>query len=103
GLDGGWDKPLRLADMLLYSWDKGLDVCVDLTGSSSLPQTWMVDFVSDRVVIEAAQRKCVKCLNVQILARCHEPNSEGSGSAWKEYVNARVAGLFLLVLLEYPN
>nr|GEZ78562.1 hypothetical protein [Tanacetum cinerariifolium] len=35
--------------------------------------------------------------------RCHEPNSEGSGSAWKEYVNARVAGLFLLVLLEYPK
>nr|GEW44745.1 hypothetical protein [Tanacetum cinerariifolium] len=29
--------------------------------------------------------------------------SEGSGSAWKEYVNARVADLFLLVLLEYPN
>nr|GFA75758.1 hypothetical protein [Tanacetum cinerariifolium] len=67
GLDGGWDKPLRLADMLLYSWDKGLDVCMDLTGSSSLPQTRMVDFVSDRVVIEAAQRKCVKCLTAQIL------------------------------------
>ncbi|GJY44465.1 hypothetical protein Tco_0432678 [Tanacetum coccineum] len=33
----------------------------------------------------------------------HEPNSEGSGSAWKAYMNARVAGLFLLVLLEYPN
>nr|GEX08966.1 hypothetical protein [Tanacetum cinerariifolium] len=32
-----------------------------------------------------------------------EPNSEGSGSAWKEYVNARVVGIFLLVLLEYPN
>nr|GEZ30378.1 hypothetical protein [Tanacetum cinerariifolium] len=27
----------------------------------------------------------------------------GSGSAWKAYMNARVAGLFLLVLLEYPN
>nr|GEU97575.1 PHD finger protein ALFIN-LIKE 4-like [Tanacetum cinerariifolium] len=36
-------------------------------------------------------------------AFCHEPNSEGSGSAWKAYINARVAGLFLLVLLEYPN
>nr|GEY10847.1 actin-depolymerizing factor 7 [Tanacetum cinerariifolium] len=34
---------------------------------------------------------------------CHEPNSEGSGSAWKAYMNARVAGLFLLVSLEYPN
>ncbi|GKE54195.1 hypothetical protein Tco_1489351, partial [Tanacetum coccineum] len=34
---------------------------------------------------------------------CHEPNSKGSGSAWKAYINARVAGLFLLVLLEYPN
>nr|GEV57681.1 hypothetical protein [Tanacetum cinerariifolium] len=35
--------------------------------------------------------------------RCHEPNSEGSGSAWKAYMNAKVAGLFLLVFLEYPN
>ncbi|GJZ18640.1 hypothetical protein Tco_0554763 [Tanacetum coccineum] len=26
GLEGGCDKPLRLADMLLYSWDEGLDV-----------------------------------------------------------------------------
>nr|GEW31354.1 hypothetical protein [Tanacetum cinerariifolium] len=36
-------------------------------------------------------------------AFCHEPNSEGPSSAWKAYMNARVAGLFLLVLLEYPN
>ncbi|GKD28178.1 hypothetical protein Tco_1234392, partial [Tanacetum coccineum] len=29
GLDGGCDKPLRPANMLLYSWEGGLDVCVD--------------------------------------------------------------------------
>ncbi|GKB32662.1 hypothetical protein Tco_0872063 [Tanacetum coccineum] len=57
GLDGGRDKPLRPADMLLYSWDGGLDVCVDLTGSSPLTQTGMVDFVPGRAVIDAAQRK----------------------------------------------
>ncbi|GKB64682.1 putative reverse transcriptase domain-containing protein [Tanacetum coccineum] len=57
GLDGGRDKPLRLADILLYSWDGGLDVCVDLTGSSPLTQTEMVDFVPGRAVIDAAQRK----------------------------------------------
>ncbi|GKC57780.1 hypothetical protein Tco_1085378 [Tanacetum coccineum] len=34
GLGGGRDKPLRPTDMLLYSWDIGLDVFVDLTGSS---------------------------------------------------------------------
>ncbi|GJZ71648.1 hypothetical protein Tco_0635499 [Tanacetum coccineum] len=28
GLDGGRDKPLRPPDMLLYSWDGGLDVCI---------------------------------------------------------------------------
>ncbi|GKE49812.1 hypothetical protein Tco_1481070 [Tanacetum coccineum] len=60
GLDGGRDKPLRPADMLLYSWDKGLDVCVDLTGSSPLTQTGMIDFVSGRAVIDAAHRKRVK-------------------------------------------
>nr|GFB94975.1 hypothetical protein [Tanacetum cinerariifolium] len=38
-----------------------------------------------------------------VVGECHEPNSEGSGSAWKAYINARVAGLFLLVLLEYHN
>ncbi|GJY06715.1 hypothetical protein Tco_0373769 [Tanacetum coccineum] len=57
GLDGGRDKPLRPADMLLYSWDGGLDVCVDLTGSSPLTQTGMVDFVPGQAVIDAAQRK----------------------------------------------
>ncbi|GJY15320.1 hypothetical protein Tco_0846097 [Tanacetum coccineum] len=30
-LGEGRDKPLRPADMLLYSWGGGLDVCVDLT------------------------------------------------------------------------
>nr|GFC54947.1 hypothetical protein [Tanacetum cinerariifolium] len=43
GLGGGLDKPLRPLNMLLYSWDIGHDVCVDLTGSSPLPQTGMVD------------------------------------------------------------
>ncbi|GKA74251.1 hypothetical protein Tco_0780553, partial [Tanacetum coccineum] len=57
GLDGGRDKQLRPADMLLYSWDDGLDVCVDLTGSSPLTQTGMVDFVPGRAVFDAAQRK----------------------------------------------
>ncbi|GJU18855.1 hypothetical protein Tco_1146821, partial [Tanacetum coccineum] len=54
--DGG-DKPLRPANMLLYSWDGRLDVCVDLTGSSHLTQTRMVDFVPGRVVIDVARRK----------------------------------------------
>ncbi|GKD53497.1 hypothetical protein Tco_1286884 [Tanacetum coccineum] len=60
GLDGGRDKPLRPADMLLYLWDRGLDVCVDLTGSSPLTQTGMVDFVPGWAVIDTAQRKCGK-------------------------------------------
>nr|GEV97557.1 hypothetical protein [Tanacetum cinerariifolium] len=60
GLDGGRDKPLRPADMLLYSWDRGLDVCVDLTVSSPFTQTGMANFVAGREVIDAAQRKCVK-------------------------------------------
>ncbi|GJW98172.1 hypothetical protein Tco_0179980 [Tanacetum coccineum] len=68
GLSDGRDKTLRLADMLLYSWDRGLDVCVDLTGSSLLTQTRMADFVSGRVVIDAAKRKRVKyeakCANI---------------------------------------
>ncbi|GJU13631.1 hypothetical protein Tco_1136027 [Tanacetum coccineum] len=69
GLGEGCDKPLRLADMLLYSWDEGLDVCVDLTGSSPLTQTGMVDFVPSHAVIDAAHRKRVKyeakCANIE--------------------------------------
>ncbi|GJW75402.1 hypothetical protein Tco_0134772 [Tanacetum coccineum] len=38
-----------------------------------------------------------------VVREYHEPNSEGPGSAWKVYINAMVVGLFLLVLLEYPN
>ncbi|GKD76290.1 hypothetical protein Tco_1334572, partial [Tanacetum coccineum] len=60
GLGGARDKSLRPADVLLYSWDIGRDVCVDLTGSSPLTQIGMVDFVSGRAVTEVAQRKCVK-------------------------------------------
>ncbi|GKE24056.1 hypothetical protein Tco_1435568, partial [Tanacetum coccineum] len=59
-VDIGRDKPLRQLDMLLYSWNGGLDVCVDSTGSLPSTQTRMVDFVPDRVVIDAAHRKCVK-------------------------------------------
>nr|GEV52001.1 hypothetical protein [Tanacetum cinerariifolium] len=59
-LGGGYDKALRPADMMLYSWDVGLDVCVDLTGSSPLTQTGMTDFAPGRAVIDAAQRKRVK-------------------------------------------
>ncbi|GKA98975.1 putative reverse transcriptase domain-containing protein [Tanacetum coccineum] len=47
GLDRGRDKPLRPVDMVLYSWDGGLDVCVDLIGSLPLTQTG----------IDVAQRK----------------------------------------------
>nr|GEZ63698.1 auxilin-like protein [Tanacetum cinerariifolium] len=59
GLGGGRDKPLRPTDMLLNSWDGGLDVCVDLTGSP-LTQTMMIDFVPGRAVTKVAQRKRVK-------------------------------------------
>ncbi|GJV54757.1 hypothetical protein Tco_1455762 [Tanacetum coccineum] len=68
GLSNGRDKTLRLADMFLYSWDKGLDVCVDLTRSSPLAQTGMADFEPGRAVIDAAKRKRVKyeakCVNI---------------------------------------
>ncbi|GJY05871.1 hypothetical protein Tco_0371811, partial [Tanacetum coccineum] len=60
GLGGERDKSLRPIDVLLYSWDVGRDVCVDLTGSSPLTQAGMVDFVPGCTVTEAAQRKCVK-------------------------------------------
>ncbi|GJY79821.1 reverse transcriptase domain-containing protein [Tanacetum coccineum] len=63
GLDGGRDKPLRPADMLLYSYG-GLDVCVDLTGSSPLTQTGMVDFVPDRAVNDDARRKRLQLLDM---------------------------------------
>nr|GEY70260.1 hypothetical protein [Tanacetum cinerariifolium]GEY73958.1 hypothetical protein [Tanacetum cinerariifolium] len=57
GLDERRGKPLRPTDMLLYSCDRGLDACVDLTGSSPMTQTGMVDFVPGQAVIDAAQRK----------------------------------------------
>ncbi|GJZ89332.1 putative reverse transcriptase domain-containing protein, partial [Tanacetum coccineum] len=53
----GGDKPLRPTDMLLYLWDGGLDVCVDVTGFSPLMQTAMVDSVPGRAVIDVVQHK----------------------------------------------
>ncbi|GJV37636.1 putative reverse transcriptase domain-containing protein [Tanacetum coccineum] len=55
GLGGGRDKPLCPTDMLLYSWGGGLDVCMDLTGSTPLTQTGMIDFAPRRAVIDVAQ------------------------------------------------
>nr|GEZ62559.1 hypothetical protein [Tanacetum cinerariifolium] len=60
GLGVRRDKPLPLTDMLLYSWDGCLDVCVDLTCSSPLTQSGMIDFVPGHAVVGAAQRKRVK-------------------------------------------
>ncbi|GJZ20668.1 hypothetical protein Tco_0557258 [Tanacetum coccineum] len=60
GLGGGRDKSLRPADMLLYSWGGGFDVCMDLTSSSPVTQTGMIDFAPGRAVTDVAQRKRVK-------------------------------------------
>ncbi|GKE42557.1 hypothetical protein Tco_1469841, partial [Tanacetum coccineum] len=54
GLDGGRDKPLCTIYMLLYSWDEGLDLCVDLTCSLPLTQTGLADFVPHRAVSDVA-------------------------------------------------
>ena len=54
GYMGDNDRSLRPADILLYSWDGGRDVCVDLTGSSPLTQSGMIDFTPGRAVIDAA-------------------------------------------------
>ncbi|GKE51477.1 hypothetical protein Tco_1486633 [Tanacetum coccineum] len=43
--------------MLLYSWDGGQDVCMDLTGSSPLTQTGMIDFAPGQAVTDAAHLK----------------------------------------------
>jgi hypothetical protein len=60
GVVDGLGRPLRPADLLLYSWDRGRDVCVDVTGSSPLTLAGVSDFSPGRCVLEAAQRKCVK-------------------------------------------
>ncbi|GKB69651.1 putative reverse transcriptase domain-containing protein [Tanacetum coccineum] len=57
GLSDERDKPLRPTYMLLYLWDRGLNVCVHLTGSLPLTQTGMTDFMLGQAVIDATQRK----------------------------------------------
>nr|GEX33865.1 hypothetical protein [Tanacetum cinerariifolium] len=65
GLGGGCDKALHPADMLLYSWDGGLDLCLDLTGSSPLTQTGMADFMPGRAVIDDVQH-----IHGKYMAKC---------------------------------
>nr|GEV40176.1 hypothetical protein [Tanacetum cinerariifolium] len=55
-LGGGLDKPLRPSDILSYSWDGGLDVCVDLTGSSPLTQPGLTDFLAGHDAINLLKR-----------------------------------------------
>ncbi|GJV15409.1 ribosomal protein L34e superfamily protein [Tanacetum coccineum] len=69
------EPPEKVSDMLLYSWDGGLDVCVDMTGSSPLTQTGMVDFVPGRAVIDAAQRK--RALTLCTSKKCGQPGCRG--------------------------
>ncbi|GJS90861.1 hypothetical protein Tco_0773497 [Tanacetum coccineum] len=65
------------SNMLLYSWDGCLDVCVNLTGSSPLTQTGMADFVPNRAVIDAAQRKRVKYMaKIQMCESDSDSDSE---------------------------
>nr|GEV33958.1 putative reverse transcriptase domain-containing protein [Tanacetum cinerariifolium] len=59
--------------------DRGIDVCVDLTGSSPL----MVDFVSGRAVIEVAQHKRVK---YEVKRKCRSP------VCWSEVGDAQLTG-----------
>ncbi|KAL6538342.1 hypothetical protein OROGR_012330 [Orobanche gracilis] len=60
GLRDGCDRPLRPADLLLYAWDRGRDVCVDLAGSSPLTRSGMIDFVPGQVVAKGVKHKCEK-------------------------------------------
>ncbi|KAL6528974.1 hypothetical protein OROMI_028860 [Orobanche minor] len=41
-------------------WDRGRDVCIDLTGSSPLTQSGLSDFIPGWVVTDAANHKRVK-------------------------------------------
>nr|GEW66283.1 putative reverse transcriptase domain-containing protein [Tanacetum cinerariifolium] len=57
GDGGGGDGGLLMNICYFTHGDGGLDVCVDLTGSSPLTQTGMVDFILVQAVIDVAQRK----------------------------------------------
>ncbi|GJX84311.1 hypothetical protein Tco_0335085 [Tanacetum coccineum] len=89
GICGDGDKALRPADMLFYSWDGGLDVCVDLTGSSPLTWTGMADFAPGRAVIDAVQRKRreLETDAVTLLKRIHN-------FSMAQDIGARVAHIF---------
>ncbi|KAL6522079.1 hypothetical protein OROMI_031956 [Orobanche minor] len=64
GVVDGLGRPLRPADILLYSWDRGRHTCVDITGSSPLTQTCLASFAPGRCVLEASRRKCAKYRDV---------------------------------------
>nr|GEY42182.1 hypothetical protein [Tanacetum cinerariifolium] len=60
GLGGGGTNPYIWLICCYTRQDVGLDVCVDLTGSSPLTQTGMNDFLPGCAVTEVAQRKRIK-------------------------------------------
>ncbi|GKD46531.1 hypothetical protein Tco_1271176 [Tanacetum coccineum] len=53
-------RGIFMETMLYHVQDGGLDVCVDLKGSSSLTQTGLTDFVPGRAMSDAAHRAQVK-------------------------------------------
>nr|GEV20998.1 hypothetical protein [Tanacetum cinerariifolium] len=101
------------SEPLLYAgWMAGPYRCKDATrGRNDDPVTSGIKRRLDRGGSKQNRSRCRSSVRMtmhevvhkMVVGECHEPNSEGSGSAWKAYINTRVAGLFLLVLLEYPN
>ncbi|GKF46327.1 hypothetical protein Tco_0136129, partial [Tanacetum coccineum] len=57
GLDGGHNKPLRPADMLLYSWDGGLDCAAIGYGFLSFSFSSLGELEADAVTLLKRIRK----------------------------------------------
>nr|GEW07694.1 reverse transcriptase domain-containing protein [Tanacetum cinerariifolium] len=100
-------EPLLYARMMVGPYQ-----CKDITrGRNDDPVTSGIRARLDRGGPKQNRSRCRSSVQMtmhevvheMVVEECHEPNSEGSGSAWNEYINARVAGLFLLVLVDYPN
>ncbi|GJR03130.1 hypothetical protein Tco_0526114 [Tanacetum coccineum] len=104
GLDRGRDKPLHPADMLLYSWGEGLDVYADLTGSSPLTQTGMVDFVPSRAVIDEIEADAVTLLKrIQKFSVAQDIGARGADHIFNRIGFAIAKGVGAQIVSRLPS
>nr|GEU57083.1 hypothetical protein [Tanacetum cinerariifolium] len=85
----------RAPTTVVTSYDRELGngrlIVVVCGRDQEIPRGWNDEDVTSLGCRSSVRMTMHEVVHEMVVGECHEPNSEGLGSTWKEYVNARVA------------